>query len=282
MITLDNNQTCIVIPCYNEEKRLDVNKISSFISQRKNFHLVLVNDGSTDRTIDKLNIIHDFSSDRVHVVDLKQNGGKAGAVRQGVLFALKHLRGCNYIGYLDADLATSLEEFEAMDTFIRNNSYYQLLLGSRMSRIGANIDREGSRKLFSICVKCIIGKITGLPINDTQCGAKVFTREIAADVFATPFHTDWVFDVELFIRIRQILGKNQAIQRLYEYPLMKWTEVGGSKLTMKEIYRTPYMLAKIAWLYNVSEVLANKVSQPLKDQLSSIKLEPSNILSAAA
>ncbi len=239
-----------VIPCYNEAERLDTSKIISFLSEHPEIHAVLVNDGSTDSTIDVLNEINRNCPTNSSVVDLQQNGGKAEAVRQGVLFALRHTS-ASHIGFMDADLSTSMEEMSRMAGFISDNDYYEAIVGSRMTRMGANIKRKFSRKVFSAVVGMMIQAVCKLPVNDTQCGAKIFSRRMAATIFANEFRSDWLFDVELFIRIRQEYGKNFAKKRVYEYPLMSWVNADGSKVGLKEIYRTPYKLAAIHLYYNV-------------------------------
>lgn len=275
------NHTALIIPCYNEADRLDTGKFISFLSENKNIHIIFVNDGSKDNTVGVLKRIHLAVPENSSVVDLKENGGKANAVRQGVLFALKSLRFCSNIGFLDADLATSLEEFVAMDQFLTENNYYKVLIGSRMSRMGAQIQRKASRKLFSAVVGMMIQSVSKLPINDTQCGAKIFNRDMAASVFAEEFHTDWLFDVEIFVRIRQQYGKNYAVSRIYEYPLMRWINMDGSKVSMKEIYRTPVMIAKIGLYYNVATSLESVAEKAKSLDIGSLVMKPSRIMTAA-
>ncbi len=244
------NTTSLVIPCYNEADRLDTGKFISYLSGQKDLHIIFVNDGSKDDTITVLNNIQKAVPKQCTVLDLAKNGGKAEAVRQGVLYALAN-HSCHHIGFLDADLATTLEEFSQMAEFIQRNSYYQAVIGSRMARMGANITRKISRKIFSTVVGMMIQSVSQLPINDTQCGAKIFNREMANKVFKSAFKTDWLFDVEIFVRVRQAYGKKYAMKRIYEYPLMEWINVEGSKVGMKEIYRTPIMIAKIGLVYHL-------------------------------
>ena len=83
---------CIVIPCYNEENRLDLGYIGNFLKQYATISIILANDGSTDNTED---IITDFLnlesnkniSNRLHYLHFFNNQGKAETVRCGMLFA---------------------------------------------------------------------------------------------------------------------------------------------------------------------------------------------------
>lgn len=275
------NQTSVIIPCYNEADRLNTSKFISFLNENESFHIVFVNDGSTDNTVEVLKSIHRMVPEQTSVVDLHENGGKANAVRQGVLFTLKNLRNCNQIGFLDADLATSLEEFSSMSQFLYDNKNFEVLIGSRMSRMGAQIERKFSRKVFSSVVGMMIQSVSYLPINDTQCGAKLFNRKMASIVFAEEFQTDWLFDVEIFVRIRQTFGKQYATEAIYEYPLMKWVNMDGSKVSLKEIYRTPFMIAKIGLHYNLNNNIQTVAERAASINIETLVMKPSSILTAA-
>ncbi len=239
----------IIIPCYNEGDRIDSHTIQTFLALRNDFKIILVNDGSKDNTLERLQAIKKESPDKIEVVDLKVNGGKAEAVRQGVLSALEN-PSFEYIGFLDADFSTTLEEFETITKFIRTNSYFKAVIGSRLMRSGAQIKRKLSRRVFSLVVRLLIRVVSRLSIKDTQCGAKIFHREMAKIAFKEAFITDWLFDVEIFIRFRKYFGKHATSKIIYEYPLMRWINPEGSKVSMKEIYRTPLMILKIDYYYN--------------------------------
>lgn len=246
------NQThAIIIPCYNESKRLAQSKFMSFAQSNPNYVLCFVNDGSKDNTLE---IISDMAAqfENILAVDMPQNGGKANAVRFGMLYAANNLSDVEYVGFLDADLATSLEEMKKMGTFIDRNDYFSLVAGSRIVRLGVDIQRFGFRKIASKVIQQFIGLILQLNFQDTQCGAKMFRKDIIDLVFAQEFKTDWLFDVEVFLRIRKAFGKVYAQNHIYEYPLQRWVNAEGSKVSMKEIIRTPIMLMKIAYNYNLS------------------------------
>jgi glycosyltransferase involved in cell wall biosynthesis len=79
-------KTGIIIPCYNEEKRLDVTAFLNFIQKENDFHLCFVNDGSNDNTIDILKDIQSCNPLQTSVIDVKKNLGKAAAVRTGAKY----------------------------------------------------------------------------------------------------------------------------------------------------------------------------------------------------
>src|SRR5437764_14833346 len=93
----------LVVPCYNEEKRLDVEAFRNFDA-----NFLFVNDGSRDGTLRLLQSMRDSDPQRFDVLDLERNGGKAEAVRRGILAALD--RKPDITGFWDADLATPLAQ----------------------------------------------------------------------------------------------------------------------------------------------------------------------------
>lgn len=241
----------IIIPCYNEEKRLPQSKFISFVRQNPQYILCFVNDGSKDNTLSIITEMAKNNPESIYAIDMPQNGGKAKAVRHGMLYAAENFKTVEFIGFLDADLSTSLEEMKRIGTFIYKNDYFRVVTGSRIVRLGANIQRFGFRSIASKVIAQFIYLILQLQFQDTQCGAKIFSRDTILTAFGEDFKTDWLFDVEVFLRLRKTYGKIFAQQHIYELPLDSWVNAEGSKVSMKEIIRTPFMLAKIAFNYNL-------------------------------
>ena len=100
----------------------------------------------------------------------------------------------------------------------------------------------------------------GTNLQDTQCGAKIFTRQLIPFVFDKPFMTPWLFDVEIFLRIQNKFAKSTLQNGIMEYPLMHWTEVGGSKLNWKHAIRIPFQLANLYKKYTLADVFTKKLS----------------------
>ncbi|WP_435413226.1 response regulator, partial [Psychroserpens mesophilus] len=98
-------QRCVgvVIPCYNEEERLLSKEFTNYIDKNSGYHLCFVNDGSKDQTLKVLKDLQKGREDFITVYDCEQNGGKAEAVRLGMLHMAKK-EDLDYIGFLDADL----------------------------------------------------------------------------------------------------------------------------------------------------------------------------------
>ena len=252
-VNLMIQQKCVgvVIPCYNEEKRLLSDQFINFIEKNSGYHLCFVNDGSTDNTIDVLHKIRKGKEKFISVYDCKKNQGKAEAVRLGMLHMAKK-DDLDYIGFLDADLSTNFANFDDLVKVIEN-SKYKIVSGSRISRMGANISKESSRKLISLSINYIIRKILKMNFKDTQCGAKIFSKDIIPIAFNDPFITKWLFDVEIFMRVRNYFSLENSKELLCETPLKRWVHADGSKLSMKDSIKIIGQLAQIAWVYSFNK-----------------------------
>ncbi|MGY5352858.1 dolichyl-phosphate beta-glucosyltransferase [Wenyingzhuangia sp. IMCC45533] len=245
-------KTGIIIPCYNEANRLAINTFIDFANAHKNYHLCFVNDGSSDHTLQVLENIEYECNGNVTVVDVKINAGKAAAVRTGVKY-LNRIQEIDTIGFMDADLSTDFNDFKDLVNTLRKNNELSLVYGSRGKGEG-DIQRNFFRSVFSKIVKMIVFLILGLPIEDTQCGAKVFKREIIGVAYGKKFLTRWLFDVEIFMRLKKYYGNHQIMSKMCEQPLKRWEHVDDSKLGMKDAIQIPYMLLSIWFSYNINSL----------------------------
>lgn len=252
----------VVIPCYNEEERLMSAAFIDYIDKNSGYHLCFVNDGSKDRTLEVLKGLQKGRKDFVTIYDCEKNGGKAEAVRLGMLHMAKK-QDLDYIGFLDADLSTDLADFDDLVKTIEY-SEFKIVSGSRISRMGANITKESARKIISLTINFIIRKILKMDFKDTQCGAKIFHKDVINIAFSEKFVTQWIFDVEIFKRMSQHFGLKQAKTMLCEQPLKRWIHADGSKLSMKDSVKIVGQLGKIAWVYrgkntNIKLEIANEL-----------------------
>ncbi len=242
-------QRCVgvVIPCYNEEERLLSQEFLDFVNTNSGYHLCFVNDGSKDKTLSVLKNLQKGREDYITVYDCEKNGGKAEAVRRGMLH-MATKSDLDYIGFLDADLSTDLADFDDLVKTIESSDF-KIVSGSRISRMGANITKESARKIISLTINFIIRKILSMEFKDTQCGAKIFRKDVIDVAFSKKFVTQWIFDVEIFKRMTINFGLNKAKTMLCEQPLKRWIHADGSKLSMKDSVKIIFQLAQIAWVY---------------------------------
>ncbi|MEM9070769.1 MAG: glycosyltransferase [Myxococcota bacterium] len=241
----------VVVPCYNEEKRLDVDAFLAALGEWPALSFRMVDDGSKDGTLDVLRDLEARApAGRVRVHVLERNSGKAEAVRQGVLAELEG--DASYVGYWDADLATPLDEIPVFATILDERADVDIVLGSRVKLLGRRIERRLYRHLYGRLFATSVSLILGLPVYDTQCGAKLFRNsDAAAHAFGEGFLSRWIFDVEMLARFVdhwRSEGVN-AEDRIVEKPLRQWVDVAGSKIGVQDAARAFVELAQIRRRY---------------------------------
>jgi dolichyl-phosphate beta-glucosyltransferase len=211
----------IVIPAYNEEKRLPSTLVRIAEYAAKSglpiTEIVVVDDGSRDGTPAA---VSDFAR-RNPIVRLLKNPGNRGkgySVRHGMLEA----KG-KWALFTDADLSSPIEEIEKLIEAAESNSA-QLSIGSRAidrSLVGVHQPalREYAGRFFNVVMRLV----TGLKFRDTQCGFKLFERKAARQIFSRLQLERFGFDVEVLF-IARLLG-----YRAVEVPV-RWNDVEGSKV----------------------------------------------------
>lgn len=241
-------EVCVIVPCFNEEHRLRGADFLAFVADHPDTSVCFVDDGSRDGTVAVLERLQAQCPERILVHRMPTNSGKAEAVRGGVL----HVAGAKrwpLIGYWDADLSTPLDEVDRLADVLRGNAECPLVLGSRIKRLGARIERRMSRHILGRIFATLASAILGFEVYDSQCGAKLFRAEMVPVLFSDPFLTKWLFDLEMLVRLRNTLGPS-GIEITREVPLRRWEEVGGSKLALGDMIAVPLELLKIRAHYN--------------------------------
>jgi len=228
----------IIIPCYNEVKRLDKQAYINFLKHTPDVNLVFSDDGSTDDTISVLNDIKNAYENRVHIYVSKRNQGKAEAIRSAVLYRKTQNLKSSKIAYIDADLSVSLEECYALSKNI--NEKFHFVFGSRISKLDNTIYRSSFRHYSGRMVASVISNILDVSVYDTQCGCKIFKSDLALTVFEKPFISKWLFDVEIFFRIINLYSKTELKHIAREIPLESWIDTGGSKVKLTYFSRMWY------------------------------------------
>jgi glycosyltransferase involved in cell wall biosynthesis len=241
-------KTVIVVPCYNEASRLDVERFVAFSAADQTVSFVFVDDGSTDETFAVLSRLAGATFGST-VVRLERNQGKAEAVRRGVLRAFE--MDPTFIGFWDADLATPLAYIETFrKVFDRPEA--MMVFGSRVQLLGRRIARDPMRHYIGRGVATLAAVSLGLPIYDTQCGAKMFrATPFFRAHFEKPFELGWSFDVELFARILRrcrATGELDPERQLIEFPLEEWIDAPGSKLRARHYPRIAWDLARLYFI----------------------------------
>jgi dolichyl-phosphate beta-glucosyltransferase len=240
----------VVIPCFDEEHRLDTARLAA-LAQSGRIRLLLVNDGSTDRTLSVLQALAESTSG-VDVLDLPRNEGKAEAIRLGLLQAVEN--GAVTVGYYDADLATPPHELLRLLAVLDDRPEISFVMGARVALLGWTIERSALRHYLGRIFASFASIILRLRVYDTQCGAKVFrVTPAVVEAISRPFRSSWVFDVELIARLLRGSSSVEPVAQtaFEEVPLREWHDVGGSKLTVPRMMRAMTDLLAVGVQLNV-------------------------------
>lgn len=233
----------LVIPCYNEADRLPVDRFEAFAARAADIAFLFVDDGSTDATRDVLDAVVRRRPERFLSMSLPDNQGKGEAVRRGILKGMELEP--EYIGFWDADLSTPLEEVPRFVSLYQDKPDRLLLAGARVKMMGREIERRAVRHYLGRAFATVASLLLDIHMYDTQCGAKLLRcRPGTRALFEQPFHSSWLFDLEMLLRMRRQAGT--ALDTLvYEVPLNTWRDVPESKVRSWHFLRA---VLDLAWL----------------------------------
>jgi len=233
----------VIIPAYNEEKRLPqtLREIDKYLKQQ-NFEseIIVVSDGSKDRTVEVTNNLTKEIKN-LRVLDFKENIGKGFGVKKGMLKALGKFR-----LFTDADNSTPIDQIEKMWPWLEKG--YDIVIGSRDVE-GAILDppqpplRQLTGEVFKYFRKIIVG-LWGL--EDTQCGFKAFTKEAAGNIFPKCKINRFAFDPEILLIAKKLRYKTKEIP-------IYWKNDLQSKVKLKSMLKMLLDLFKIR-LNNIKRI----------------------------
>jgi dolichyl-phosphate beta-glucosyltransferase len=228
----------VVIPAYNEEKRLPktLEEIDKYLrNQDYEYEILVVNDGSKDKTAE---VVRNQTSviKNLKLIDNKVNQGKGAVVRQGMLEAKGEFR-----LFTDADNSTSIDQIEkiwpefekSFDIVIASRDIKGAILDPPQPWLRRVILGEG----FKIFRKFIVGL---WEIEDTQCGFKCFKRKVVEKVFPKCKINRFAFDPEILI-----LAKKMGY-KIKEIPV-QWKNDPESKVKFKSIIKMAIDLFRLKW-----------------------------------
>ena len=231
----------VIIPALNEENRLrgSLESVCSYFAARGlATEIVLVDDGSTDRTAEVAasTVPPDPSLVEIRVLKNEVNRGKGFSVRRGML----ECRG-PFALMTDADLSTPIEEFSKLESSVITGSF-QIGIGSRDME-GSRVEvhqsgvRENSGRLFNLFVRLFFP----LRFQDTQCGFKLFSMQQCRRIFELQRLERFAFDVEILLIGHQLGLKTE------EVPVV-WRHAEGSTLNFfRDGPKMLLDLLKIRW-----------------------------------
>lgn len=213
----------IVVPAYNEQNRLPetIRRIEEYFAQSDwLFHeIVIVDDGSTDGTVAAA---MEFARENPNIRVLKNPGnrGKGYSVRHGMMEARGEWR-----LFTDADLSAPIGELDKLWAAMERDGS-QVAIGSRaLDRSLIGVHQPGIRESAGRFFNAVMRAVVGLPIQDTQCGFKLFQGAASLEIFRRQTQERFGFDVEILF-----IAKKHGY-RISEVPV-RWDHVEGSKVGM--------------------------------------------------
>ncbi|MEG4943663.1 glycosyltransferase [Microcoleus sp. F4-D5] len=192
----------VILPVYNEAKCIaqTFDRILEFSQKNHAYNFIIVNDGSTDNTLQILeNQLKNFPTHHIKLISYSHRQGKGYAVKKG-----SECVDADCICFMDGDLAYSLEHLELL---VKKLKEFDVVIGCR------NLERENFRNLTLLrkisgkIFNFISGKILDLPYRDMQAGLKGFNKIPAREIFKNQTLTGFCFDAELLF-----LAKKKDIQ----------------------------------------------------------------------
>lgn len=228
----------IIIPAFNEEARLPetIRGIEAYFHGKRPafFEILIVDDGSRDATVQVAESASG-SDAAIRVLRNPENKGKGYSVRHGMLEAKGE-----WLLFSDADLSTPMAELEKLWAALQRDGS-TVAIGSRAldrSLIGVHQPgfRETAGKIFNFVMRVVIG----LPISDTQCGFKLFRRDVATRVFAKQTLEGFGFDVEVLFLAKKLGAK------ISEVPV-RWNHAENSRVSALNGIQAFMELAQVRW-----------------------------------
>lgn len=211
----------IIVPAYNEEARLPTTLASIFDHFSKTgetYEILVVDDGSRDKTAELVNELAK-SHTSLRLISYLPNRGKGYACRVGMLAAKGKLLLLN-----DADGASPIEEIERLKRSIADGA--DVVIGSRaMYSKDTQVTTVWYRKVIGRIFNSIVNFCILPGIRDTQCGFKLFKREVGRYLFSLQKADRFSFDVEVLFLSRRL------DLEIAEVPI-NWTNVPGSKVNL--------------------------------------------------
>ena len=222
----------IIIPAYNEEKRIEktLERIFSYMKLKKHdFEMVVVDDGSKDKTVEVVELfrkkidknkkskdIKKVNKNRIKILKNVKNKGKGHSVKRGMLAGEK-----KWLLFSDADLSTPIEEIEKFEKYI---DQYSIIIASRnLKESQIKIKQPKLRSTLGKIFPFIVNLFTIRGIKDTQCGFKLFRKDVADKIFPLQTSKGFAFDVEVLF----IAKKHNY--KIKEIPVI-WVNALGSKV----------------------------------------------------
>lgn len=232
----------IIIPAYNEESKIekDILLADRFFTEQKLIgEIIVVDDGSSDRTTQKAEEAKKKISNSIVIIKNVKNYGKGYTVKKGILEAKGE-----YVAYCDAGSTVPFSNL-LIGLNLLMNKECDIAHGSRlMPGSVIRVSQEKDRKFSSSVIRFLVTKFLGVPISltDTQCGFKIYKSEAAKELFSKLRTNGFMFEVENILRA---IKRNYSVK---EFPV-EWSCDRDSRITfLKTPWRVLFDIVRIKFM----------------------------------
>jgi|JI8StandDraft_1071087.scaffolds.fasta_scaffold03193_3 dolichyl-phosphate beta-glucosyltransferase len=217
--TQDQFEVTLTIPSYKESNRLPVylSTLSAYLP--KDMKIIIVDDGSPKEDFELLKKrIDPFLGAQIELKRYEHNRGKGGAIEYGL-----DNSNTKWFGFLDADGSISAKEVVRIWDCAKATEEFDLILSVRGQNNGCAVYETYLRKLFRKIFVFYLKLLYQTPIQDSQCGYKLFKQSLYRDLQKNILNKGWLWDTELLILAHRLRKK------YLEIPI-DWRETSGSKV----------------------------------------------------
>lgn len=228
----------VVIPAYNEEKRIGetLQSVDRYLEKQKyGYEIIVVDNGSADGTCDVVKKYQKTTVENLVSLCLSESiGAKGSAVKLGIMDYAKG----RYVIFMDADNATPISEIERFWPYLESGEY-QVVIGSRYLEDSDVTRKQPFYRIVMSRLSNFLIQLIAVPgIKDTQLGFKAFTNGSAKEIFGLVTIPGWGFDMEVLTIAKKRGYKIKEVGVL-------WHERGGSHVPPKAYLQSLLDLFKI-------------------------------------
>jgi glycosyltransferase involved in cell wall biosynthesis len=247
----------LIIPAFNEVHRTNFHDLYQYLT-KYGLGVIFVNDGSTDQTLDKIELIVrklsiTFPKNVYKVISLASNKGKSHALHAG----LKYSQVLNFQYALTIDIDTPFSVADGLKALkFANEKKMVLVIGARVMLSGVNVNRDAKRQWISRLISTLTSGLHSIRVYDPQSPCKVYDLIALNGILNLKFKTRWFHDIEMFIQHPKFF-----MDRTFEFTLEQWKDVADSALglgSIKVVIRDLFFLHLISYRYSFQK-LASKI-----------------------
>ena len=237
----DKIKLSVVIPAYNEEKRITqtLQEVDEYLEkQNYGYEILVVDNGSNDRTVEIVKKLETTTVQNARILEqppVVPGNNKGNAVRKGIIAAQGE-----YVVYMDADNATPISEIEKFWPFLEAG--FEVVIGDRYMDKEHRPKQPLLRTIMSRLSNLLIQFVLFIHVNDTQAGFKAFKTTAAKEIFSHLTIYGWAFDMELLAIALKLSYRIKAVPIIREEQ-----NPGESKVPASAFIMSLLDLFRIKW-----------------------------------